>query len=401
MAIHFEKTTTGADDFELGIKRENPLRYTLTLPDNAEPKGLVFVIPGFGEDSNSEYSKKLREFIADKYSLASTSVMYHAIQSRPANGGQIGFEDNDIELLTKKLHQYGSPIANNIAENVDLLDRAMTKAKAENRCNINTLYLNQYELLSASIYPAQGEYQNFGVIQALDHLYVLGELLQSVAFDKGNIIAFGSSHGGYIANLMAKFAPNSFSAVLDNSSYACAPMPYIVGRQLGCHEFLATMTMNIAIACFVASPWRLYPNEKNFFSEDRQRIRSFLFDEDIKSMAVYGETKTQYRFLHSEQDMIAKVDEKLSMVTHLKNSGFDVQLALMGPKDVDGYFVKNLNHGMNLSLRKMFSKLYETIQPQNAQTDFDLNSEITYKGSEMNYIFNFNATTITSKTILI
>lgn len=399
MAIHFEKTTTGAEDFELGIKRESPLRYTLTLPDSAEPKGLVFVIPGFGEDSNSEYAKKLREFIADQYALASTSVMYHAIQSRPANGGQLGFEDHDIELLTKKLHQYGSPIANNIAENVDLLDQAIARAKAENKCNIQTLYLNQYELLTSSIYPGQGEYQNFGVMQALDHLYVLGDLLQNVAFDKGNIIAFGSSHGGYIANLMAKFAPNSFSAVLDNSSYACAPLPYVVGRQLGCHEFLATMTLNIAIACFVASPWRLHPTEKNFFSDDRQKIRSFLFDEDIKTMAAYGKNKTQYRFIHSEQDMIAKVDEKLKMVNLLKTNGFDVLISVMGHKDVDGHFVKNLGHGMDLSLKTMFSKLYETIKPRQAQTDFDLNSEITYNGSEMNYLFKFSEKDLTAKTV--
>lgn len=209
MAIHFEKTTTGAEDFELGLKRESPLRYTLTLPDSAEPRGLVFVIPGFGEDSSSEYARKLREFIADQYALASTSVMYHAIQSRPANGGQLGFEDHDIELLTKKLQQYGSPIANNIAENVNLLDQAITRAKAENRCNIQTLFLNQYELLTSSIYPGQGEYQNFGVMQALDHLYVLGDLLQNVAFDKGNIIAFGSSHGvsnaqTWLARLMTR-----------------------------------------------------------------------------------------------------------------------------------------------------------------------------------------------------
>lgn len=398
MAIHFEKTTTGAEDFELGLKRESPVRYTLTLPDSAEPRGLVFVIPGFGEDSNSEYARKLREFIADQYALASTSVMYHAIQSRPANGGQLGFEDHDIELLTKKLQQYGSPIANNIAENVNLLDQAITRAKAENRCNIEMLFLNQYELLTSSIYPGQGEYQNFGVMQALDHLYVLGDLLQNVAFDRGNIIAFGSSHGGYIANLMAKFAPNSFSAVLDNSSYACAPLPYVVGRQLGCHEFLATMSLNIAIACFVVSPWRLHPHEKNFFSDDRQKIRSFLFDDDIKTMAAAGGNKTQYRFLHSEQDMIAKVEDKLKMATLLQDNGFDVRISLMGPKDVDGHFVKNLNHGMDLSLKTMFTKLYETIQPRQPQTDFDLNSEITYKGIDMDYTFTFREKTLTAET---
>lgn len=41
MAIHFEKTTIGTDDFELGIKRKSILRYFLTLPEKKIIRGLL------------------------------------------------------------------------------------------------------------------------------------------------------------------------------------------------------------------------------------------------------------------------------------------------------------------------------------------------------------------------
>lgn len=400
MAIHFEKTTIGTDDFELGMKRKSILRYFLTLPEKKNNKGLAFIIPGFGEDNNSEYSRKLREYISDTYSLVCVTVKYHAIESRPANGGQLGFDYQDIELLKQKLNQYGCHVANTIQENITILDQAIAKAKTENTCDINSLFMNQYALLTSSIYPGQGEYQNFGIMQALDHLFVLADLLKNLTFPKENIIAFGSSHGGYIANLMSKIAPNTFSAVLDNSSYAHTPLHYVVGRQLGNYEFLATATSNIAIACFVVSPWRLRVGDQNFFSPDHQKIRSFLFCEDIENMARTGNRKTQYRFFHSQNDMIAKVEDKIKMAELLEKNGFDVQLSIMKEKDIDGVFVKNLNHGMGLSLKKMFIKLYKTLQPREARTDFDLNSKITYQGFKMDYTFKFNQEQITSDIVL-
>lgn len=399
MANHFVKETKGSDDFELGIQRENSLKYFLTTPDSTSIKGLVFLIPGFGEDNNSEYQKNLREFIADTYDLACVSVMYHAIQSRPANGGQLGFEDNDIELLKIKLQQYGCPVAATISENLSLLDQAIARAKAANRINLQTLYLNQYELLTSSIYPGNGEYQNFGVMQALDHLYVLADLMQQIEFNKGNIIAFGSSQGGYIANLMAKFAPNTFSAVFDNSSWASAPLSYILGRQLGVHEFLSIISLNIAVACFVISPWRLHAEETHFYSEDRKKIRSFLHNDDIASMAQAGTNKTQYRFYHSASDTIARLEEKQKMVELMKKNGFDVQMTVMGQNDIDGSFVKNLDHGMGLSLKKMFINLYPSIEKKDSQTDFEKKSEIIYTCPTMNYVFRFSSETLTPETV--
>ena len=230
------------------------------------------------------------------------------------------------------MNQYECSVGKTITDSIAVLDQAITKAKCENRIDINSLYLNQYEYLTASIRPENGDYQNFGVMQALDHLYVLSDLIKSIEFDKGNIIAFGSSQGGYIANLMAKFAPNTFSAVLDNSSYAFAPLVFILGRQLGLPEYWGIMSENIHLGCFVISPWRLNHNEKNYFSRDRQKIRSFLFEDDIKTMAKIGKNKTQYRIYHSRNDGLAKIDDKIQVTDLLQKNGFDVQISIMDQK---------------------------------------------------------------------
>src|SRR5205085_1340970 len=74
-------------DFETGIARSHPLRYHLTWPEG-RAEGLVFIIPGFGGDTDERYAKRLRHHIARTHGLAAASVRYHCIEARPAGGGQ-------------------------------------------------------------------------------------------------------------------------------------------------------------------------------------------------------------------------------------------------------------------------------------------------------------------------
>ena len=106
-------------------------------------------------------------------------------------------------------------------------------------------------------------------------------------------------------------------------------------------------------------------------------------------MAEAGGCKTQYRFYHSNHDDLAPVKDKLRMINLLEKHGFNVQYFLMGKDDIDGVFVKNLKHGMDLSLKTMFTKLYPTISTRNSHTDIELCSEIVYPGHEMNYVFRY------------
>jgi hypothetical protein len=167
MAKHAEYLTKGIDDFELGIKRQYPLKYFLTLPDDGKIKGLVFFIPGFGGDNNSEYTMKFRTFIADNYSLGCVSVQYHAINIRNnKNNAKMVFEYEDFERLNELLRYYGCPLNyRSINEGISILDEAVEKyGKSEPFLHL-TAHLDFGD--------EKTEYQNFGIIQALDHICAL------------------------------------------------------------------------------------------------------------------------------------------------------------------------------------------------------------------------------------
>ena len=385
MAKHFEYTITGTDDFELGIKRQNPLRYFLTLPDDEQIKGLVFFIPCFGNDGSHEYTEKFRTFVADKYSFGSVSVLYHAINARYSEHARIVFEYEDIEHLNDLLKYYACPLNyKSIEEAVSALDQSVEKHGK----SYPFLYLTAH----LDFGNERTEYQNFGVMQALDHICVLYDLQKKIRFD-GGIIAIGSSHGGYIANLLSKFAPNTLSAVFDNSSYAVPPLSYVMEREIKPAIFYPCrmITKNIGIYYAIKSGWTTNSLSSNYYSEDARKIRSFIHEEDIKRMAEMGRNKTQYRFCHSKYDFqIANVYEKTAMFDLLKKYNFDAEIYLADHGDVDGKFVKNLDHGMALSLKKMFEKFYPDVIHKSEDTDITLKSLIIYEGIKGDYIFKYS-----------
>jgi hypothetical protein len=394
MAKHAEYIIKGIDDFELGIARQTPLKYFLTLPDDDKIKGLCFFIPGLGDENNEEYIIKFRSFVADNYSMGCVSVSYHAINARHTRNAKIDFEYEDIERLNDFLKYFGCPLTyKSFDEAISILDQ--TIEKHGNRFICLTGHLN---------FGDQTEYQNFGVMQALDHICVLYDLQNRINLDwKGNIIAFGSSHGGYIANLLSKFAPNSITAVFDNSSYADPPLYYVMERELkhGCSFIPAERLLkNIGIYLSIKSGWTTNSLASNYYSEDARRIRSFLYEQDIIKMAEIGNNKTQYRFYHSKYDYwISNVYEKIAMVTLLKKHNFDTKIYVMDHKDIDGKFVKNLDHGMNLSLQQMFSNLYSDITFTNSYSDITLKSLVRYESLNGAYEFKYESDKIIPKFV--
>jgi hypothetical protein len=229
-------------------------------------------------------------------------------------------------------------------------------------------------------------------MQALDHICVLYDLQKRIDFDWGHIIAIGSSHGGYIANLLSKIAPNTLSAVFDNSSYAVPPLSYVMERECKPAIFhpCEMITKNIGIYYTIKSGWTTNTLSPNYYSEDARKIRGFLYEEDIKKMAEMGKNKTQYRFYHSKYDFqISNVHEKIRMINLLKNYGFDCKLNMIDHGDVDGRFVKSLEHGMQLSLKIMFEKLYPEVTCRNKHSDITLKSLVIYEGIKGDYVFKY------------
>ncbi|MCR6592022.1 DUF2920 family protein, partial [Campylobacter insulaenigrae] len=73
--------------------------------------------------------------------------------------------------------------------------------------------------------PPNNEYQNFGIMAAIDHINALKDILNKYPqFKTLPKIYGGGSYGGYLALMCAKIAPWYVDGVIDNSGAALPPL---------------------------------------------------------------------------------------------------------------------------------------------------------------------------------
>lgn len=297
------------------------------------------MIHGFGADGNLGYDRKLRAHIADAHGFAVVSVEYHCFRSRPETGATYEFPDESALALQGLLCRLGihEPVTGNNA--LRLIQDIGPKLRAPLR-------------LKATLRPADGTVQNFGVIQALDHLHVLDHLKrEGFPFDRSRVILFGSSHGGYLAHLLFKFAPNTFSAILDNSGYTQANR-YFLG--IG-SEFTKT-SGNLILDCNVAGAWT-HANvfAKDYFGPAREQIRDAAQVPHLLAVAAASRKDCRIRCVNSVKDSVSPIGFKRAQTGLYRQLGFDASLLEFGGGGPDPDFVKSSQHA-DLSLRSLFDR---------------------------------------------
>lgn len=362
------------NDFEFGSNFQRRIDYSIDIPDG-EINGLVVYIAGFGADAGS-YRKNFQNHISNDYSMACLVVDYHCFFSRPSNGANLSIDPHIMKLLRSI-----TGCINN--ESVDTVLLEISKLKANPNVPLK---------IPGTIYPRKNEYQNFGLLPALDNIFAINDVFKKFPQIPKKIYAIGGSYGGYIANLISKFAPSTLNAVFDNSSWATPNFNYIVGRGLGSTEFSMVHSPNIVLELNVLSPWSHLPFMPNAFSKDRILIRSFP-ENHLTQMSQTGKQKTIYRFVHAENDFIANTGQKIALAEKMKNKGFDVQIKIYSEADVDGKYIKNTNHGMGLSMRKFFSNHYKEAKDDikdDQCIDFDFEHSFQFVCETQNYRIKYN-----------
>lgn len=372
-----EREIDGPADFELGRPRSAPLAYSATLPDG-EAKGLAFLIPGFGDDAASGYAEALRRHVTREHGMVAVSVRYHCYGSRPDTGAKIEIDGREIVTLVGLAQRNGVELGdlNDVLDIARRLDAAGVKAQAR-----------------GTLRPARAEDQNFGVMQAMDHLAVLGDLLaQGVAFDTGRIVALGSSHGGYIAHMMAKIAPRTLALVIDNSSYTQPPIDYL-GTPTSI-EFVAPLAGGVVACLRTLSAWNHTDRlARNYYDIDRDLIRSTAHPGHLQATRdATDDAGTVYRMVNAAVDSISPPALKERQVAALRALGFDAQLSLIGEEHLDGRVFKTLEHGLGASLAGLFDMGVVGVQPRASGLDTRLATSVVYEGVEKTYRFTHGAT---------
>ena len=391
------------DDVELGIKRSSALSFYACYDDAKEAKALLVIIPGLGADSDSGYRTHLMQTMAEAYDVACISVDYHCIGNRPQLGAKFGLDDLDRAILIKELAKIGItlPIDLKIVDNYDKTSVLLKSLSEEITIRKeNGVLPDDFSLdISMTMLPTKNEYQNFGVMQALD-------VLNAVLYTKKNIcdqkfknipvVMVGSSHGGYLAHMCAKIAPWLVNAVIDNSSYAKFLWQLIgFGKEIDFTRFFGCGTgnlyENLNLYFCDKTYWTLNDKSPYYFNESREEIRNILNPKHLKVQSKFK--KTFYIGYHCVNDDIAPAKDKTELYEALKKLKFDATLHMIKDEsEVDGKFIKSLTHGMGMSYKLLLQRelpgVMKKILSKKDKKDEINEKYIEYKCGDLLYKFS-------------
>lgn len=331
-AQHF--TIDAPADFELGIPRM-PLSYSVHSPETADNAGddgdrpLLFFIGGFGFRRDGDYvAGKLVPHLVSK-GFVTVTVGYHGSLLRttaePTFGVRPGWFDDFRRVSGVEIpDDPGAVIALLRANGIDELPPEFSVIK-------------QYG----------SDYESFGTLGALDHLQVYADMVRrGIPFDRNRVVAFGTSHGAYLAMMLLKFAPHTLSAVIENSCWVHAIETEMNNLwQPHRHYFDAS---GVRVHYSNHSPWtRDDPSEPGCLKPHHLAIR------DLREDHYDGAEGTAVISYHGIDDQMIPAALKQQFWDILAPR-LDLSATMVTADRVDGRLFKNTKHGLDASLIGLF-----------------------------------------------
>ncbi|EAI3524309.1 DUF2920 family protein [Campylobacter coli] len=347
------------DDVELNIKRTSKLEYRISYDDEKEIKAIVFIIGGFGANANISFLDFDREYIAKNFDVVAVHVFYHCFCQRRSDVEKYSaftmFTKDDVSNLSQALLEIGVNINVNL-ENAqqcyELLNQNITTLKSQRK-----LAQNYQAKFTSTFIPPNGDYQNYGIMAALDHINALKDLVKRFPklADLPKIYG-GGSYGGYLSLLIAKIAPWYVDGVIDNSGTVLPLLRYIIGRDLEQIDFIFN-DPNALIEMFTKTYWtREDENSPYFFANENYMIRSLLNSSHLIIQVNVNKNIVLVSY-HSSKDEFNTSKDKQTLFLAYKELGYDATLHLIKDEsEIDGRFIKDLNHGMRITDRALFRK---------------------------------------------
>ncbi|PJQ50233.1 DUF2920 family protein [Campylobacter jejuni] len=392
MLINQSFEIDSCDDVELNIKRTSKLEYRISYDDEKEIKAIVFIIGGYGANANIYFLDSYRNYIAKNFDVVAVHVFYHCFCQRRSDVEKYStladFTKDDLKLIEKVLRKYNIPcdqlVNNTVVSHCEYLSEIMTELKMLNR-----LPYDFEERLSATFIPSRGEYQNFGIMAAIDHINALKDLVKRFPkFADLPKIYGGGSYGGYLALLIAKIAPWYVDGVIDNSGVCLPFLNYILGREMehSYGDYYEDFPHN-RIIFFLKTHWTRKENSPYFFNNENYFIRTLL-NKDHLILQSQKNKNIIYVSYHSDKDPLTPANFKQQTMQILKILGYDVSLNLIDENKIDGKFIKNLDHGCGIPDKALFRKeLPLMLEKLQKRKSFMQENSISYPCGNKVFIF--------------
>ncbi|EKY2226175.1 DUF2920 family protein, partial [Campylobacter jejuni] len=211
--------------------------------------------------------------------------------------------------------------------------------------------------LSCDFIPPNGDYQNYGIMAAIDHINALKDLVKRFPkFADLPKIYGGGSYGGYLALLIAKIAPWYVDGGIDNSGTVLPLLECIIGKDLSRPEFFFS-DLNKLVGMFIKTYWTREDERLSyFFTNENYMIRSLLNSSHLTIQASVNKNIILVSY-HSLKDPFNTAKDKQTLFLAYKELGYDATLHLIKDEsEIDGRFIKDLNHGMRITDKALFRK---------------------------------------------
>lgn len=379
------------DDVELNIKRTSKLEYRISYDDKKEMKAIVFIIGGYGANANISFLDFDREYIAKNFDVVVVHVFYHCFCHRRSNIEKYSaitmFAEEDIPNLSQALFDMGINMNVNLEnayQNYELLNEYIGKLKLEGKLT------QEYQAKFTSTFiPPNGDYQNYGIMPAIDHINALKDLVKRFPkFADLPKIYGGGSYGGYLSLLIAKIAPWYVDGVIDNSGTVLPLLECIIGRNLNKSDFTFN-DFNTLIETFTKTYWtREDENLPYFFANENYIIRSLLNSSHLMLQANKNQDIIFVSY-HSLKDEFDTAKDKQTLFLAYKELGYDATLNLIKDESqIDGRFIKDLNHGMRITDKALFRKeLPLMLEKLQGRKSFMQENSISYPCGNKVFVF--------------
>lgn len=236
-------------------------------------------------------------------------------------GGTLEGVKPDTGLMLT-LHNWGG---------VDCVGTAAPQVLAD-RLNVVAICVNYLQSGKADAIDAAEPY-DYGYLQALDALRALWFVWQSLEWvgvecDRGRIYSTGGSGGGNVTLMANKFAPRTFTAIVD---------------MCGMKKLSDDIAFNLPGGSTLNARYLNDPGSPSYLSPDEQAIRFVGNPAHLETMRQLG-TAAKVFCVHGVQDATCPFADAEELVANLRAARFDVHPKFVKPEDLDGKIFTSAGH---------------------------------------------------------
>ncbi|MBC5858420.1 DUF2920 family protein, partial [Campylobacter jejuni] len=141
---------------------------------------IVFIVGGYGANANISFLDFDREYIAKNFDVVAVHVFYHCFCMRHSDVEKYSavtmLAKEDISSLSQALCDVGIPMSvdlKNAPQCFAVLDQHIVALKSQGK-----LAQNYQANFTSTFIPPNGDYQNYGIMAAIDHINALKDLVK-------------------------------------------------------------------------------------------------------------------------------------------------------------------------------------------------------------------------------